>query len=84
MTFGFPPSGHFGPCKENVKIKSSDSATQETGEYSDLNILRCEDGQDTAEYAIMIAVILIVLMGVIRLIGSNASNVFSQVGSAIQ
>lgn len=43
-----------------------------------------ESGQDIAEYAVMLAVILVIVVGTIRLIGSNASNVFSQVGSAIQ
>lgn len=43
-----------------------------------------EGGQDIAEYAVMLAVILVIVVGTIRLIGSNSSNVFSQVGSAIQ
>jgi Flp pilus assembly pilin Flp len=43
-----------------------------------------ENGQDIAEYAVMLAVILVIVVGTIRLIGSNANNVFSQVGSAIQ
>ena len=43
-----------------------------------------EDGQDVAEYAVMLAVILVIVVGTIRLIGSNANNVFSSVGSAIQ
>jgi len=43
-----------------------------------------ERGQDIAEYAVMLAVILVIVVGTIRLIGSNATNVFSQVGSAIQ
>ena len=41
-------------------------------------------GQDIAEYAVMLAVILVIVIGTVRLIGSNANNVFSQVGSAIQ
>jgi Flp pilus assembly pilin Flp len=45
---------------------------------------RNEEGQDVAEYSVMLAVILVVVLGTIRLIGSNSSNVFSQVGSAIQ
>jgi Flp pilus assembly pilin Flp len=49
-----------------------------------LNILLSEDGQDVAEYAILAALILIVMMATIRLIGANASNIFSQVGSAIE
>jgi len=43
-----------------------------------------DEGQDIAEYAVMLAVILVIVVGTIRLIGSNANNVFSQVGSAIQ
>ena len=43
-----------------------------------------EDGQDIAEYAVMLAVILVIVVGTIRLIGSNANNVFSNVASAIQ
>ena len=43
-----------------------------------------EDGQDIAEYAVMLAVILVIVVGTIRLIGSNANNVFSSVGSSIQ
>ena len=42
------------------------------------------DGQDVAEYAIMIAVILVIVVGVVRMIGSNANTVFSQVASGIQ
>jgi Flp pilus assembly pilin Flp len=43
-----------------------------------------ERGQDVAEYAVMLAVILVIVIGTVRLIGSNANNVFSQVSSAIQ
>jgi pilus assembly protein Flp/PilA len=43
-----------------------------------------ESGQDIAEYAVMLAVILVIVVGTIRLIGSNANTVFSQVGSSIQ
>lgn len=43
-----------------------------------------EEGQDVAEYSVMLAVILVIVVGTIRLIGSNAGNIFSQVGSSIQ
>lgn len=43
-----------------------------------------ERGQDIAEYAVMLAVILVIVVGTVRLIGTNANTVFSQVGSAIQ
>jgi Flp pilus assembly pilin Flp len=48
------------------------------------NLWREESGQDIAEYAVMLAVILVIVVGTIRLIGSNANNVFSNVSSAIQ
>ncbi len=48
------------------------------------HLLKDESGQDIAEYAVMAAVILVIVVGTIRLIGSNANTVFSQVGSSIQ
>ena len=43
-----------------------------------------EEGQDIAEYAVMLAVILVIVVGTIRLVGSNANNAFSQAASSIQ
>jgi pilus assembly protein Flp/PilA len=43
-----------------------------------------EGGQDIAEYAVMLAVILVIVVGTIQLIDSNANSVFSQVASSIQ
>jgi Flp pilus assembly pilin Flp len=43
-----------------------------------------DTGQDIAEYAVMLAVILVLVVGTIRLIGSNANNTFSSVASSIQ
>jgi Flp pilus assembly pilin Flp len=45
---------------------------------------RDEEGQDIAEYSVMLAVILVIVVGTVRLIGSNAGSVFSQVGSTLQ
>jgi Flp pilus assembly pilin Flp len=45
---------------------------------------REEEGQDIAEYAVMLAVILVIVVGTIRLIGTNSNNVFSNVASSIQ
>jgi len=42
-----------------------------------------EGGQDIAEYAVMLAVILVIVIGTVRLIGSHANTVFSQVASSI-
>jgi Flp pilus assembly pilin Flp len=43
-----------------------------------------DEGQDIAEYAVMLAVILVIVVGTIRLIGSNANTVFSNVASSVQ
>jgi Flp pilus assembly pilin Flp len=42
-----------------------------------------DEAQDIAEYAVMLAVILVIVVGTIRLIGGNANNVFSAVASSI-
>ena|ERR1700731_2656842 len=49
-----------------------------------LNLLNSDEGQDIAEYAVMLAVILVIVVGTIRLIGSNSNAVFSQAASSIQ
>ncbi len=45
---------------------------------------REEQGQDIAEYAVMLAVILVIVVGTIRLIGTKSNTVFSEVASSIQ
>ncbi len=45
---------------------------------------RDDAGQDIAEYAVMLAVILVLVVGTVRLIGSNANNAFSAVASSLQ
>jgi Flp pilus assembly pilin Flp len=47
-------------------------------------LLAEEQGQDIAEYAVMLAVILVIVVGTIRIVGSNANAVFSQAASSIQ
>jgi Flp pilus assembly pilin Flp len=43
-----------------------------------------EQGQDIAEYAVMLAVILVLVVGTVSLIGSSANNAFSSVASSLQ
>jgi Flp pilus assembly pilin Flp len=60
-------------------------AQQEAGMSQILRSLWFDDsGQDIAEYAVMLAVILVLVVGTVRLIGSNANNAFSQAASSIQ
>ena len=50
-----------------------------------LRLLWVDDqGQDIAEYAVMLAAILVIVIGTIRMVGSNANTVFSQAASSIQ
>jgi Flp pilus assembly pilin Flp len=49
-----------------------------------LTLWKDDSGQDIAEYAVMLAVILVIVVGTVRLIGTNANNVFSSVASAVE
>jgi Flp pilus assembly pilin Flp len=44
-------------------------------------IFKDEAGQDIAEYAVMLAVILLIVIGTVKLIGTNANSTFSNVAS---
>ncbi len=44
---------------------------------------RDETGQDIAEYAVMLALILIIVVGTVKLIGTNSASVFSDVSSSM-
>lgn len=48
------------------------------------NLCTDEQGQDIAEYAVMLAVILVLVIGTVRLIGTNANTAFSSVASSLQ
>jgi len=43
-----------------------------------------QSGQDIAEYAVMLAVILVIVVGTVRLVGSNSNAIFSNVASSLQ
>ncbi len=60
------------------------SAGENRMNYSFRNLWSDESGQDIAEYSVMLAVVLVIVVGTVRLIGSNAGNIFSQVASSIQ
>jgi Flp pilus assembly pilin Flp len=73
------------------KIKASRLCRDERGIKETLNmphllrdLWRHDQGQDIAEYAVILAVILVLVVGTIRLVGSNANNAFSSVASSIQ
>jgi Flp pilus assembly pilin Flp len=68
---------------EGVKGHSKKKAREPVAKFLH-QLWNDESGQDIAEYAVMLAVILVIVVGTIRLIGANANNVFSAVGSSIQ
>jgi Flp pilus assembly pilin Flp len=43
-----------------------------------------DSAQDIAEYAVMLAVILVIVVGTIKIIGGKSNNVFSVVASSIE
>jgi Flp pilus assembly pilin Flp len=69
-------------CKQSLKKYES------RGETRMINLVRTmwsnDVGQDIAEYAVMLAVILIIVIGTIKLIGTQANTVFSETASALQ
>jgi Flp pilus assembly pilin Flp len=67
-----PRAGELGPRKAGSMMSIVRNLWQE------------DQGQDIAEYAVMLAVILVIVVGTIRLVGGNANNVFSSVGSSVQ
>jgi Flp pilus assembly pilin Flp len=71
-----------GACVLGGKV--SGDVTRGFQVISTIRQLWSEDqGQDVAEYAVMLAVILVIVIGTVRLIGGNANNVFSQVSSSL-
>jgi Flp pilus assembly pilin Flp len=74
----------FESLKPGGAIEGVASPWKEGSVKNFLKILRGEEGQDIAEYAVMLAVILVLVVGTVRLIGSNANTVFSNAASTIQ
>jgi pilus assembly protein Flp/PilA len=48
-----------------------------------VSFLRAEDGPTAVEYAVMLALIIVVCITAISALGTNANNTFSRVGSAV-
>ncbi len=42
-----------------------------------------DNGQDIAEYALMLAVILLIVVGAVTTIGANANSIFNSVASQL-
>jgi pilus assembly protein Flp/PilA len=48
-----------------------------------VNFLKREDGPTAVEYAVMLALIIVVCIAAITTLGSNANSTFSSVGNSI-
>ena len=48
-----------------------------------VNFLKAEDGPTAVEYAVMLALIIVVCIAAISALGSNASNTFTYVGTKV-
>ncbi len=48
-----------------------------------VDFLAKEDGPTSVEYAVMLALIIVVCLAAITTIGTNSSQTFSKIGSAI-
>jgi pilus assembly protein Flp/PilA len=59
-----------------------DSSMRTLGQLA-LNFLNNEDGPTAVEYAVMLALIIVVCITAISALGSNASNTFTYVGNKI-
>ena len=78
-----------GVRRPKTEVQCSAIATPDTFQRSEkmMSLFRKmwleEEAQDIAEYAVMLAVILVIVVGTLQLIGSSANNVFSSVASSI-
>jgi pilus assembly protein Flp/PilA len=48
-----------------------------------VNFLKAEDGPTAVEYAVMLALIIVVCITAITALGTNANNTFSYVGTQV-
>ena len=50
---------------------------------SAVSFLKAEDGPTAVEYAVMLALIIVVCIAAVTTLGKNANSTFTQVGSTI-
>lgn len=67
-----------------IKVGASSNLREATMAFLRAQLWVSDEGQDIAEYAVMLAVILVLVVGTVRLVGSNANNAFSTVASSLQ
>jgi Flp pilus assembly pilin Flp len=70
-------------CDGECPLRAADERYEAERDVRGPSLWDDEEGQDIAEYAVMLAVMLVIVIGTIHLIGSSAGNVFSSIGSKI-
>lgn len=85
LSAGLQELPHQPGSLQKEKVRGPSAGIRSDIKMSTLPRLLSDDsGQDIAEYAVMLAVILVIVVGTIRLVGSNANNAFSNVASSLQ
>jgi Flp pilus assembly pilin Flp len=85
LRYPYNGNGHERAIVRPVRLPQSGEDSGRTNMTQSLSRLWFqENGQDVAEYSVMLAVVLIIALATIRMIGSSANAVFSSIGSAIQ
>jgi len=67
---------------QKLTFTEGDSSMRTLGQLA-VNFLKNEDGPTAVEYAVMLALIIVVCIAAISALGSNASNTFTYVGTKI-
>lgn len=80
---GRPTYSGYASSDENESEEEQGCGDPDCTACNPPNLINDEEGQDVAEYAVMLAVILVIAIGTVRLVGGSASTVFSQIGSKI-
>jgi pilus assembly protein Flp/PilA len=71
-----------GIAPEDCQVAEGRLKMKQLGQFA-VNFLKNEDGPTAVEYAVMLALIIVVCIAAITTLGSNANGVFTEVGSAV-
>jgi len=70
-----------GPCFQSFFF-GMEKTMQKLGNFV-VEFMKREDGPTAVEYAVMLALIIVVCIGAITTLGKNANGTFTSVGTAI-
>jgi pilus assembly protein Flp/PilA len=72
----------YGPVRPAAILRQRRRNMRQLGQVA-VNFLKSEDGPTAVEYAVMLALIIVVCIAAVTTLGSNANGTFSDVGSAV-